>query len=410
MSSDCFRTELVMPEGWLLPADPDAYQGLTGALVEAIAPHTEADPIAMLAQLLVASGAVIGRGAYVRVDATRHHPNEFIVLVADSSKARTNSSWDHVARLMAKADPSFSSRVCTGLSSGEGLVWALRDANRTDPRERDPRLCVLEPEFASVIKACSREQNTLSPVLRSAWDAQPLALLTRTAPARATAGHLCVVGHITRAEMCAHATKLEVANGLLSRFCFIACRRVRLLPEGGDPDPLANSGLEARLAKNLARARKAGEVRFATTTRASWSKVYQEFSKPISGLVGSVLCEAEAHVARLSLLYALIDGADAIHPCHLSGALALFEYASRSAFFAFEQASADPLAERIHAALLSAADGLTRTELRDLFSRNRPSAAVDASLECLARSGRDRSQRVTTAGRPARVWSAVTPT
>ena len=42
MSSDCFRTELVTPEGWLLSADPDAYQGLTGALVEAIAPHTEA--------------------------------------------------------------------------------------------------------------------------------------------------------------------------------------------------------------------------------------------------------------------------------------------------------------------------------------------------------------------------------
>jgi hypothetical protein len=42
VSSDCFGRELVMPEGWLLPADPDAYQGLTGALVEAIAPHTEA--------------------------------------------------------------------------------------------------------------------------------------------------------------------------------------------------------------------------------------------------------------------------------------------------------------------------------------------------------------------------------
>ncbi len=48
--------------------------------------------------------------------------------------------------------------------------------------------------------------------LRSAWDAQPLALLTRTAPAGATAGHLCVVGYITRAEMCAHTTKLEVAR------------------------------------------------------------------------------------------------------------------------------------------------------------------------------------------------------
>lgn len=407
MSADLAVDELVVPEGWLSPPDPSAYQGLAGALVEAIAPHTEADPIAILVQLLVASGAVVGRGAYFRVEATRHHPGEFVVLVGDSAKARKGSSWDHVARLMAKADPGFSSRVSTGLSSGEGLVWALRDAKGADPGAGDPRLLVVEPEFASVLKSCSREQNTLSPVLRSAWDGRPLALLTRTAPATATAAHLCVVGHITTTELRHHATSLEVANGLLNRFCFIACRRVRLLPEGGDPDPLAGTGLEARLAKHLAQARKVGEVRFATPTRASWWQAYQKLSEPIDGLVGSLLARAEAHVVRLSLLYALIDGADAIYPAHLEAALALFDYASASARFTFEDTTGDPLAEQIHAALLGAGDGLTRTEVRDLFSRNRRADVVDGALECLARAGRAQSQRVTTGGRPARVWSAV---
>ena len=153
------RTELVPPEGWLSPPDPAAYQGLAGALVEAIAPHTEADPVAILAQLLVAAGAMVGRGAYFCVEATRHHPGEFVVLVGESAKARKGSSWDHVARLMARADPGFPSRVSAGLSSGEGLVWALRDARGADPGVTDPRLLVVEPEFASVLKACSASRT-----------------------------------------------------------------------------------------------------------------------------------------------------------------------------------------------------------------------------------------------------------
>jgi len=185
---------------------------------------------------------------------------------------------------------------------------------------------------------------------------------------------------------------------------------VRLLPEGGHPDPLAGTGLQQRLAKNLANARKLGEVRFAEATRASWWQAYAQLSEPVTGLVGSLLARAEAHVVRLSLLYALVDGADAIYPVHLSGALALFEYAARSARFAFEEATGDALAEQIHAALLTAADGLTRTEVRDLFSRNRPAVAVDGALGCLARAGRARTERVTTGGRPAQVWTAVVPT
>ena len=239
--------ELAAPPGWPSPPEEAAYQGMAGALVGAIAPHTEADPVAVLAQLLAAAGAVVGRGAYAVVEATRHHPNEFVVLVGDSAKARKGSSWDHVARLMDRASPGFSSRCSTGLSSGEGLVWALRDPDGTDPGSSEPPLVVVEPEFASVLKAAGRDISSLSPVLRSAWDGRPLALLTRNAPARASAPHVVVVGHITAQELRHHVSGLEVANGLLNRFCFVACRRARLLPDGGDPDPLKGTSMPERL-------------------------------------------------------------------------------------------------------------------------------------------------------------------
>ena len=67
--------ELSAPDGWPAPPDPAAYHGLAGAIVERLAPNTEADPVAILTQLLVACGAMLGHSSFFQVDATRHHPN-----------------------------------------------------------------------------------------------------------------------------------------------------------------------------------------------------------------------------------------------------------------------------------------------------------------------------------------------
>ncbi len=409
-ATDLARTASVAPPaGWPDPPHDDAYVGQAGAIVSEIAPNTEADPVAILGQLLVAVGSAIGRGAFFGVEATRHHGNEFVVLVGDSAKARKGSSWDHVARLCERADPGFAERTHTGLSTGEGLVWAVRDPKGPDPGALDPRLLVIEPEFSSVLKATSRDVNTLSSVLRSAWDGRPLQLLTRTAPARASAAHVAVIGHITAAELRAQVSGLELANGFLNRFVLLACRRVRLLPEGGDPDPLAGSGIEERLARALEIARVAGQLRFSIGARVAWWDVYERLSAPQSGLAGAMCARAEAHVVRLALIYALIDEQKTIGLDHLNAALALWDYARRSAAWVLGHASGDPLAEQIHAALAATPGGLTRTEIRDLFHRNQPPGALDHALGVLAHSGRARHQRVATSGRPADKWVALDP-
>ncbi|MGH9116320.1 MAG: DUF3987 domain-containing protein [Acidimicrobiales bacterium] len=383
---------------------------MAGAIVETIAPHTEADPVAILAQLLVGAGAIVGREAWLQIGATRHYPNEFVVLVGDSAKARKGSSWDHVARILGRADGGFARRVRTGLSTGEGLIWAARDADGADPGAADPRLLVVEPEFVSVLKATGRDLNTLSPVLRAAWDGRPLALLTRTAPAQASAAHIAVVGHITARELSHHASALEAANGFLNRFCFIACRRHRLLPDGGCPDPLAGTGMEARLGVHLAAARRAGHVDLDPTAHLVWHDIYASLSDADDDGVTAALCaRAEAHVLRLALLYALVDGETTIRLGHLEAGLALWEYAARSARWALRATAADPIAEQIHAALATSPDGLTRTQLRDLFRRNLPGARIDAALTALGSSGRAQRHRVLTAGRPAEVWRATIP-
>jgi len=402
------RQTIEPPEGWPAPPTLAAYHGLVGEIVGTISPETEADPVAILSQLLIAFGAAVGRGAWFQVEATRHHPNEFLVLIGDSAKARKGSSWDHVHRLITGADPAITARILTGLSSGEGLIWSVRDPQGQDPGATDKRLLVVEPEFASVLKATSREISTLSPTLRSAWDGRPLAILTRTAPARATDAHIAVIGHITATELRHHINPVELANGLLNRFLLVGCRRVRLLPEGGNHDPLKRTGLDRQLAKTLDTARHAGQLRLSNPARDLWHTVYHQLAEPQPGIAGQIAARAEAHTIRLALIYALTDNSRTIQPQHLDAALALWDYAQRSAVWALERTASDPLAQQIHAALKHALpDGLTRTQLRDLLHRNPATAQLDQALAALAHDGKVASQRVLTAGRPAELWTAT---
>ena len=73
------------------------------------------------------------------------------------------------------------------------------------------------------------------------------------------------------------------------------------------------------------------------------------------------------------------------------------------------QATGDPLAEQLHAALIRAPDGLTRTQLSHHVHRNLPSEQLDRALQALTAAGRARHTRINTGGRPAERWHASLP-
>jgi hypothetical protein len=402
-------TELLpAPAGWPAPPKAAVYHELPGEIVSTIAPHTESDPVAILTQLLVSFGAAVGRDAWFQVEATRHHGNEYMCLVGDSARARKGSSWDHVRRLITTVDPTLQPRILTGLSSGEGVIWAVRDPSGQDPGHSDQRLLVIEPEFASALKASSREMSTLSPTLRSGWDGRPLAILTRTSPARASTAHIAIIGHITQHELRRHTTSLELANGYMNRVLLICCRRQRLLPEGGDPDPLHGTGLDRLLAAALKQARTAGNVRLGPGARELWHHAYRTLAaEPADQIVAQITARAEAHVIRLALIYALADGQREIAATHLTAALALQDYAARSAAWALNGATGHPLAEQIHAALVAHPDGLTRSQISQNLNHNQPVGEIDHALHALHTAGRAAQAQIPTGGRPAQLWTAT---
>ena len=144
-----------------------ALHGIAGRIVNSLAPHTEADPAAILLQFLAAFGNLVGPVPHCRVGATRHGLNLFVVLVGESSKARKGTSWRQISSLLAEADPLWSAhRVTTARPTLTSILHALRD----QPSVADCRLFLLSEEFASVLHTLGREAGQLSPLLRCAWD------------------------------------------------------------------------------------------------------------------------------------------------------------------------------------------------------------------------------------------------
>ncbi len=263
---------------------------------------------------------------------------------------------------------------------------------------------MIEPQFASVLRASSREISTLSPTLRSGWDGRPLAILTRTAPARASTAHISIIGHITQHELRRHTTSLELANGYINRVLLIACRRQRLLPEGGDPDPLAATGLTG--CSQPPCNRHAGPGRSVLTRTRVSCGITPTASSPPSRPTGSSRRSPPA-LRRTSSVSRSSTPSPTANPsgaAHLTAALALQDYAARSAAWALTGATGDPLAEQIHAACTTSR-GLTRSQISQTLHHNQPARQIDHALDALHAAGRVTSTQIPTGGRPAQLWT-----
>ncbi len=414
-------------DGWPEAANPAAFYGLAGEFVESVLPHTEADAVALVTQFLAGFGSMAGPALYKVTDGARHHLNIFLVLVGETSKARKGTSWGQTIRALRLVDPDWArDRVQSGLSSGEGLAYAVRDPVERDfpVKEKgkltgasqsvvvdkgveDKRLLVYEPEFVSVLKTIERERNTLSALMRQAFDSGELRTLTKNSPVQATGAHISIVGHITRDELRRTLNASEAANGFGNRFDWFAVRRSKLLPEGGDLRDSDFNSLVTKVRRALDFARRGGEMRFDATARDVWCNIYSDLSRERTGLMGAILARAEAQVTRLSTIYAALDCSREIRTEHLEAALALWQYSEASAKWIFGDAIGDLDADTILSALRSQPNGLTRTEISNVFGRNLSQQRIERALAVLLSAKRAGFNPEKTLGRPTERWRAI---
>jgi len=405
--------------------DQAALHGLAGQITEAIDPFSEADPVATLVHFLVAVGSMIGPRPHAIVLHDRHPVRLYAAIVGESGTGRKGLAWSGPRELLRRVDAEWADRcVHSGLSSGEGLIFHVRDPRTehqavrekgrvvdyqdvlVDPGAADKRAFVIEAELAAALKRMGGDGNSLSAVLRDAWDDRTLRTMTKNSPLRATGAHVSLIGHITSQELQLHLTETERANGFGNRWLYVLSRRSKCIPNAV-PVPAATLAPLIRALEDVIRfAGGLGQVARDPQAEALWAEVYPALSTREPGMVGAICGRAEAQVLRLSLLYAILDLSPTIGREHLLAALALFDYCAASAKRIFGGRLGFTILDTILGAL-RARGRLTMDELYDLFGRHKKKPEIETALLLLEKDGKVRSVVEKTGGRDRQVWELV---
>lgn len=418
--------------------DDKMFYGIAGEIACRGTLQNEASPVAVLAQTLGWAAASIGRGPWLPVGESSHHARLFFVVVGATAKARKGTSAGVVDRVFEKAadlfqgkgpanktdasttDPVIARQTHGPLSSGEGLIFAVRDKTtkrdkdgvevEDDAGQPDKRLYVVEEEMAAPLASMKREGATLSAIVRCAWDGHTLAPMTKSNRLIATKPHVCITGHITFKELRELVSSTSIHNGFVNRFIWVVARRSKVMSR---PQRMPDSDLQ-ELAEGLGqaviKARKIECVAMSEAAAARWDEVYSSLGEDGDDVLDAITSRAEANVLRLALTYCLLDGENVISLAHLEAALALWAYAKASAAVIFSNGQqSDPTAAKILDALKKHGP-FTQTDISvKVFNRHVTANQLRAALEQLQAHSLvvGKKQLSRNGGRTSTVWSLV---
>jgi hypothetical protein len=400
------------PQPWP-ELDSEALYGPLGGFVNAVAPHTEADPAALLLNALAYGGCLLGDACDVALmlGGIPHRPCLFVAIVGKTAKARKGTS-SHVLRSVAQeVDSLFDLRALSGFGSGEALIVALSERATADGQG----IVLEEEELASVLKTCSREGSVLGQIIRKAWDGRPLQRRTVKSTSVVSGYRLSVVSHGTSQELTRLLTDADIFGGTVNRFLWCCAQRSGLLSSGGNPPPAAIKALASQISaarSGLAdQAARTGvgqlRVRLSDEAQKAWVSVYETLANDDPpGLLGHALARSESQVLRIGLVFALMDQSAFIEMTHLTAALAVWRYCRSSAAYIFGTASGDRRNDQILTTIRSAgADGISQLDVfKSLGTHDLEAGEMERRLNELSSYGLIVADRRPTGGRPVTIW------
>jgi hypothetical protein len=149
------------------------------------------------------------------------------------------------------------------------------------------------------------------------------------------------------------------------------------------------------------------ELTWSPEAADRWEVLYAQLQdRRRLGVVGALLARTEAQIARLALLYALLDRADAVELDHLWAAEALWSYAERSVLHVFGRSTGNRLADSL---LDDLNDGALEWQQARRSTNARTSADLGDAVRFLVGLGLAEVHSVPrdAGGRPRRVISRV---
>jgi hypothetical protein len=408
-----------------LPAVPGlmmlAYPGLAGEFVDLVMPTTEGDPAGVLFSFLTWFGTAVGRGPYTMIGSTRHHANLSAVIVGDTSKARKGIGGSAIKEILDPVEKLHKVHA----STGEGIITAIEDAKQEwDQKTKkfvahggveDKRLLLEHHEFGGLLTVMGRPGNTLSAVLRQAWDGDDLSVAVRGGGEyRASNPHVSVLGNITREELTALLTQTDATSGFGNRILWVYAQRRKTLPRPPGLNPERVAEFQEKLHNLLTEIHGAGsyEVKFWRLDRDQtvgiWDEAYERLSSSAGpGLVGKLTDRQEAQARRLALVYALLGGRRRMIVQDLYAAFAAVSYSAQTVRFIAGGLGATSDENRVLTYLRGMAGGTaSRSAIRtEVFSGHKSSPELDSLRDKMIASGLIGREEVAVAGRqPSEAW------
>jgi Protein of unknown function (DUF3987) len=305
----------------------------------------------------------------------------------------------------------------TGLSSGEAFVHRLAEL---DQPKGDIRKLIVEQEFSRVLKVAARDNSTVSEMMRCLFDGSRIAnqVKKQAESAECKRHYVSIIGHVTPEALTDGVARASyISDGSLNRFLVVASKRARKIPTD-EPYPLAVqreiADIQSELSGAFRSALTTGHLIRTDAAAADWrDRLYDQLTPDdVFGPMAQMIARAKPIVLRLSQIYALADGADAIDLPHQRAAEALWIYGRLSLRYIFEPSarrdgsttgSSD--ADRLIAALKDAgADGMNRGQIYALFNNKRRRDEVDRMAAILVDTDRaierDEPRQDRRAGRP----------
>jgi len=401
---------------------PDAYHGPIGDYLHLLEGNTEAHPAAIASQLFVELGVMAGRAPVLKIDdSITQHLGLFVAIVGPSLTGAKGTAEGVAHRLVDQVDPGFRRKHnLTGTASGEDVIYALRD-----PKDGDtdvvPTRFIADAELSTMFRAAARDGSILSQTLRKAFDLDPLRHSSRGAGETIASKYLLgIAGAITPHELLSTITELDIANGFANRFLLLWSEAVDVLPFGGIS---IDAGEVAKIAKRIEIAITTAQdnigdfgqavYTFADDARDEWDHWYRDCKKRFSEADDrdpGVLITARSivHTARLALFFTVFDGEDEVGAEHITAAKEWVRYSAGTAARIFDGAEAGDRGRLLKALRAAGVDGLSRTDITNLFGRNRTAEELDQLIEVAGARGQLAAAQFTTGGRPVTRLYATT--
>lgn len=358
----------------------EAYYGVLGEYLRRTEQHVEVAPLAVLVQLVVALGVMIGRRVFTTGGGPRHHANLYVLVVGKTGIGK-GCAWNAAERFCTQIDPDFTKIVHGHPESSPGLIELVSDgvfegqagsagARYVQHPTKDKRCLVVCEEMHAVFTAKSRSGSSLSETLKVAWDGKDLENNTKQ-PIRATNPHIGLIGHITPEELRDTLPRLRTdrANGFTNRFLLVNLERIRSLPFGGNPPDCSDLCGIIRQRVELLSDETPVEIDFSDDAKPLWELFYAQ-AQSDTGILPEINGFTERLVPivkRVAMIFAVLDGEHVINKARLQAAIALCLSALESAGSALptgrSSGRAGQIGDRIITSFEGSSDWATKKEL-----------------------------------------------